>query len=172
MNCISIVATPDQQPSTQLFARDEQRLSLGICWRSLSIKPDCQLQSKTGEINNILTHMPLLLTQFHLYWRKHVLQDTHSNTSGKPSKMCNQAKCKADSRNQISKKEKKKAHLHVKLGPSTGVEGAQGHSGTDHTKVLMRRGHQGVSAPQRLPPRPSFHQLMHGGMLRRQRIVS
>ena len=29
MNCIGIVATPDQQPSTQLFARDEQRLSLG-----------------------------------------------------------------------------------------------------------------------------------------------
>ena len=29
VNCIGIVATPDQQPSTQLFARDEQRLSLG-----------------------------------------------------------------------------------------------------------------------------------------------
>ena len=32
-------------------------------------------------------------------------------------------KRKADSRNQISKKEKK-AHLHVKLGPSIGVDGA------------------------------------------------
>ena len=29
VNYIGIVATPDQQPSTYLFAQDEQRLSLG-----------------------------------------------------------------------------------------------------------------------------------------------
>jgi hypothetical protein len=62
------------------------------------------------------------------------------NANGKPSKRRNQAKRKADSRNQISKKEKK-AHLHTKLGPSTDVEGAQAHLGTDHAKVVVRRAH-------------------------------
>ena len=67
---------------------------------------------------------------------------THSNTSGKPSKRHNQAKCKADSHNQISKKEKK-AHLHAKLGLSINVEGAQAHPGTNHAKAVARWAHQG-----------------------------
>ena len=56
--------------------------------------------------------------------------------------MHNQAKRKADSRNQTSKKEKK-AHLHGKLGPSTDMEGAQAHLGTNHMKEVMRWAHQG-----------------------------
>ena len=48
--------------------------------------PTANYSPKIGEINNLLIHMPLLLTLFHLYWRKYVLQDTHSNTSGKLKK--------------------------------------------------------------------------------------
>jgi hypothetical protein len=69
------------------------------------------------------------------------------------AKRRNEAKRKTDSRNQISKKEKN-GHLHAKLGPSTDVEGAPAHPGTDHTKAVVRRGHQGASTPGvRLHPR-------------------
>ena len=72
---------------------------------------------------------------------------------------------------KCAKKIHEEAHLHIESGPSTDVGGAQAHLGTDHVKVVMRRAHQGA-APQRLPSRPGFHRLMHGGILWRFRIVS
>ena len=47
MNCISIVATPDQQPSTLLFAWDEQRLSLGdlLVVTNDNIRPPINIQN-------------------------------------------------------------------------------------------------------------------------------
>ena len=74
------------------------------------------------------------------------------HTSGEPSKRRNQAKHKADSGNQISKKEKK-AHLNAKYGPSTDVAMAQAHPGTNHAKAVARRTHPGTGAP-RVRPHP------------------
>jgi hypothetical protein len=45
------------------------------CWRSLTTISDRQFISKTGEINKLSTHILLLLTYFHMYWRLSVLHD-------------------------------------------------------------------------------------------------
>ena len=51
VNCISIVATPDQQPSTLLFAWDEQRLSLGdlLVVTNDNIRPPIIIQNKRNK---------------------------------------------------------------------------------------------------------------------------
>jgi hypothetical protein len=79
--------------------------------------------------------------------------------------------CKADSCNQLSKKENKSPPT-LQTWAKHQCGRGQAHPGTDHMKAVTRQGHQGATAPQRLPPRPIFHLLMHGGMLRRYRVVS
>jgi hypothetical protein len=59
------------------------------------------------------------------------------NTSGKPSKRCNLIGVKQKCAKEINGK----AHLHAKLGPSTDVDEAQAHLGTNHAKAVMRRAH-------------------------------
>ena len=135
------------------FARGRANGKLGgICWRFLSTKSNRQLWSKMEETTYFYTHIPLLLTYFHLYWRINVLQDTHSNTSGKQSK-----RRKAESVMQKCAKEiHAKAHPIIKSGPSTDMDMAQAHTGTNHVKAVARRPNQGAAAPQLLPPGPGM----------------
>ena len=58
-------------------------------WWSLTTKSNYQLTSKTGEINKLMTHMPLLLTYFHMYWRFCVLQIINIKYMGSMAKVRN-----------------------------------------------------------------------------------
>jgi len=104
--------------------------------------------------------MPLLLTEFHLYWRNHVLQDSYSNTSGKQDK-----RCKAESvKKKCTKGIKAKAYLHAKPGPSTDVEVTQAQPETHQSKVVVSGVAQGAPTPDPAPLGPSLLWQLHGGM--------
>ena len=56
--------------------------------------------------------------------------------------------CKVESAMEKCVKEiHEEAHLHIKYGPSTDVEGAQAHLGTNHAKAVASRTHLGTGAP-------------------------
>jgi hypothetical protein len=58
---------------------------------------------------------------------------------GKYGQSAQTRKRKADS----TKAQQAKAHSTTKSGPSTDVDEAQAHLGTDHAKAVARRAHQG-----------------------------
>ena len=67
-NYIGIVATPDQQPSTQLFAQDEQKLSLGdlLAVTNDQIRPPNKVQNRRNKqsfdtYNFTIDKVPLVL---------------------------------------------------------------------------------------------------------------
>jgi len=68
--------------------------------------------------------MHILLTHFHLYWRKHVLRDTYSNASGKQTKTSKRRKGESVKQN-YAKEIIKEAHLQAKPGQNTTIEEAQ-----------------------------------------------
>ena len=77
------------------------------------IRPPIIIQK--GRNKQTLTHMPLLLTKFHLYLRKHVLQDTSSESSGKQTKSYQNAQTRKRNADSMPKRQAK-AHNRVHLG--------------------------------------------------------
>ena len=114
----------------------------GSCWRSLTTKFNRQLRLKTGEISKLKTHMHLLLTYFHMYWRLSVLQDINMKCMGSMIKVRNPESVK----HILQKHKQAKAHLHNIFGGQTTKEVAQAHTATDQRRAVARRAIQGAAA--------------------------
>ena len=124
VNCISIVATPDQQPSTLLFAWDEQRLSLGdlLVVTNDNIRPPIITQNGRNKQTFdtyacTIDLVPLVLEKTcfagHIFEYKLKINKTKQKAQSR--------KCNVEMR---KRKYMKKSHLQDKPGSSTNVGGA------------------------------------------------
>jgi hypothetical protein len=97
--------------------------------------------------------MPLLLTYFHLYLRKHVLQDNIQNQVEKAQNKAKSAKQKANFRN-AQRRRMEEPNFTLQLGPSTTAGGVQAQPPAHLSKAVASGARQGAVAlpPTRLEP--------------------
>ena len=151
MKCNQHSSNSSSTTNVLAFARGWAKGKLGgFCWRFLSTKFNRQLESKKEETSMFYTHIHLLLTKFHLYWKITVLQVTYKNTVEIWSKCAIRR-----SATQILRKKTREGPLHHRiwgkhrhgstLGPARDPpaqgSGETGRPGCGHTAPSSARPH-------------------------------
>jgi hypothetical protein len=115
-------------------------------------------------MNILLTHIPLLLTYFHLYSRKHVLQDTSpkqvENTQNKEESAMQNTYFR-----NVQRRIRREAHLSNYLDQSIDVEEAQAQPLAHLPKAWPAEpGRVGMAAPPLARPGPILLWRLHAAM--------